>query len=85
MTNCLQYVSLREPIVLKPSETQGCPCFVYLQCPEPGCAWAFTTAYKLKRHEESHGGKKEYIVSCLRIERDLNVPSLIQLVSTTVS
>ena len=63
-------------IVLKPSET-GCLSSVYPQCPEPGCAWAFTTAYKLKRHEESHGGKKEYIVSCHRIERDLNVPSLI--------
>ncbi|KAK2161013.1 hypothetical protein NP493_1608g00035 [Ridgeia piscesae] len=47
-------------IVLKPSET-GCLSSVYPQCPEPGCAWAFTTAYKLKRHEESHGGKKEYI------------------------
>ena len=34
-----------------------------LQCTRGGCDWAFTTAYKLKRHEESHEGKKDYYVS----------------------
>ena len=37
--------------------------FVSFQCNEPGCDWAFTTAYKLKRHIESHQGRKDYIVS----------------------
>ena len=34
-----------------------------LQCTRGGCDWAFTTAYKLKRHEESHEGNKDYYVS----------------------
>lgn len=29
----------------------------------PDCDWAFTTAYKLKRHEESHQKKKDFTVS----------------------
>ena len=33
-----------------------------LQCSREGCDWAFTTAYKLKRHEESHEGKKDFYV-----------------------
>jgi hypothetical protein len=39
--------------------------FIYfvLQCSKAGCEWAFTTHYKLKRHEESHQGKKSYMVS----------------------
>lgn len=35
-------------------------CF---QCSKRGCDWAFTTSYKLKRHEESHEGKKGFSVS----------------------
>ncbi|KAK3101534.1 hypothetical protein FSP39_004280 [Pinctada imbricata] len=29
-------------------------------CDKPGCDWAFTTLYKLRRHEESHEGRKDY-------------------------
>lgn len=36
-----------------------------MQCEAPGCDWAFTTAYQLKRHEECHQKKKDYVVrSC---------------------
>ena len=37
--------------------------FPMLQCSLQGCDWAFTTGYKLKRHEESHQKRKDYIVS----------------------
>ena len=33
------------------------------QCPHEGCEWAFTTAYKLKRHARGHTGEKPYVVS----------------------
>jgi hypothetical protein len=35
------------------------------QCPLPGCDWAFTTAYKLKRHLRGHTGEKPFVVSKL--------------------
>ncbi|KAK3608516.1 hypothetical protein CHS0354_010370 [Potamilus streckersoni] len=31
------------------------------KCSKLGCDWAFTTHYKLKRHEESHEGRKDFI------------------------
>ena len=34
-----------------------------LQCPHDGCEWAFTTAYKLKRHERGHTGERPFVVS----------------------
>ena len=45
-----------------------------LQCMEPGCDWAFATSYKLKRHQECHGGKKDFVVSCDFITLHLTGP-----------
>ena len=36
---------------------------MYLQCGVAGCEWAFTTNYRLRRHEESHKGQKDHVVS----------------------
>lgn len=41
----------------------GIERLVSFQCPHEGCEWAFTTAYKLKRHARGHTGEKPYLVS----------------------
>lgn len=33
------------------------------QCDAEGCNWSFFSEYKLKRHKESHQGKKDFAVS----------------------
>lgn len=41
----------------------GIERLVLFQCHYEGCEWAFTTAYKLKRHARGHTGEKPYLVS----------------------
>jgi len=38
-----------------------CSC-VYMQCSKDDCDWSFATMYKLRRHEETHEGKKQFVV-----------------------